>query len=69
MYNKNSAIKIYHPTGIEAKEKFQFRSKRDVIRANTYKLQSEYETMTPFGILGKYFSNSITALKGKDNKK
>ncbi|CAG9532091.1 unnamed protein product [Cercopithifilaria johnstoni] len=43
-----------------------FRTRRSVINRHSYKLHTEYEHLTPFGILGKYLSKMTRVIKNKD---
>ncbi|VDO30150.1 unnamed protein product [Onchocerca flexuosa] len=49
----------------EAK-KVEFRTRRSVINRHNYKLHTEFENLTPFGILGKYLSKMTKIIKNKD---
>lgn len=44
----------------------EFRTRRSVINRNNYKLLTENENLTPFGILGKYLSKMTKTIKNKD---
>ncbi|VDM99001.1 unnamed protein product, partial [Thelazia callipaeda] len=46
-------------------EKIIFRTKREVINRQNYKLRTEYDRLTPFGILGKYLTKMTKAIKNK----
>uniref|UniRef100_A0A1I8EQN2 Uncharacterized protein n=1 Tax=Wuchereria bancrofti TaxID=6293 RepID=A0A1I8EQN2_WUCBA len=50
----------------EEKEQVEFRTRRSVINRHSYKLHTEYEHLTPFGILGKYLSKMTRVIKNKD---
>ncbi|CAG9535778.1 unnamed protein product [Cercopithifilaria johnstoni] len=44
----------------------EFRTRRSVINRHNYKLHTEYEHLTPFGILGKHLSKMTRVIKNKD---
>ncbi|KAK6108078.1 Moulting cycle family protein [Brugia pahangi] len=48
------------------REQVEFRTRRSVINRHSYKLHTEYEHLTPFGILGKYLSKMTRIIKNKD---
>ncbi|VDM17812.1 unnamed protein product, partial [Wuchereria bancrofti] len=50
----------------EEKEQVEFRTRRSVINRHSYKLHTEYEHLTPFGIIGKYLSKMTRVIKNKD---
>ncbi|KAM3718122.1 Serum response factor-binding protein [Dirofilaria immitis] len=49
----------------EAKQ-VELNTRRSVINRRNYKLHTEYENLTPFGILGKYLSKMTKIVKNKD---
>ncbi|VDN23679.1 unnamed protein product, partial [Gongylonema pulchrum] len=49
-------------------QRIEFRTKRNVVNRYNYRLLWEYETKTPFGILGKYLSRTIKMIKNKDQQ-
>ena len=60
------AENFFHPTQEQVDQAIQFRSKRDVKRQSSYKLHSQYENITPFGIFGKVLSNLVNQVKKKN---
>uniref|UniRef100_A0A1I7VR83 SAM domain-containing protein n=1 Tax=Loa loa TaxID=7209 RepID=A0A1I7VR83_LOALO len=50
----------------KGREQVEFRTRRSVINRHNYKLHTEYEHLTPFGILGKYLSKITRVIKNKD---
>ncbi|VDM95748.1 unnamed protein product [Onchocerca ochengi] len=47
-------------------KKVEFRTRRSVINRSNYKLHTEFENLTPFGILGKYLSKMTKVIKNKN---
>lgn len=66
--DSNSPIKVWYPNKKQLEHLSQFRSKRDVIKSLNYNLKSETESLTPFGLIGKYFSKMLNTARGKDAK-
>ncbi|KAM3717603.1 ATP-dependent RNA helicase [Dirofilaria immitis] len=52
-------------SGIKMKQ-VEFRTRRSVINRRNYKLHTEYENLTPFGILGKHLSKMTKIVKNKN---
>uniref|UniRef100_A0A8R1TQJ9 Uncharacterized protein n=1 Tax=Onchocerca volvulus TaxID=6282 RepID=A0A8R1TQJ9_ONCVO len=48
-------------------KKAEFRTRRSVISRHNYKLHTEFENLSPFGILGKYLSKMTKIIKKKDS--
>ncbi|VDM42597.1 unnamed protein product [Toxocara canis] len=49
--------------------KVEFRTKREAIKKAHYKLHTEYENLTPFGLIGKYLSQTVKQVKHKNKDK
>ncbi|KAL3984789.1 Moulting cycle family protein [Acanthocheilonema viteae] len=48
------------------RKQVEFRTRRSVVNRHNYKLHTEYEHLTPFGILGKYLAKMTRVIKNKD---
>ncbi|VIO97884.1 conserved hypothetical protein [Brugia malayi] len=48
------------------REQVEFRTRRSVINRHSYKLHTEYDHLTPFGILGKHLSKMTRIIKNKE---
>ncbi|KAL3984792.1 Moulting cycle family protein [Acanthocheilonema viteae] len=48
------------------RKRVEFRTRRSVVNRHNYKLHTEYENLTPFGILGKYLAKMTRVIKNKD---
>lgn len=47
----------------------EFRTKREAVKKAHYKLHTEYENLTPFGLIGKYLSQTAKQVKNKNRDK
>uniref|UniRef100_A0A183DFJ9 PDEase domain-containing protein n=1 Tax=Gongylonema pulchrum TaxID=637853 RepID=A0A183DFJ9_9BILA len=68
-FNKLLSERSKEPVGVSLHSShLPFRTRRSVVSRKSVQLHTEYEHITPLGIIGKYLTKTVKIIKNKDTR-